>query len=39
VYDHGQLRRVGPVDVSSLGEPVATIGGSIHVFQMPTETH
>ncbi|MBW2725424.1 MAG: phospholipid carrier-dependent glycosyltransferase [Deltaproteobacteria bacterium] len=36
VYDHGQLRRVGPVDVSSLGEPVATIGGSIHVYTMPT---
>lgn len=36
MYDHGQLRRVGPVDVSGLGEPVATIGGSIHVYHRPT---
>ncbi len=34
VYDHGQLRRMGPVDVSALGEPVASIGGSIHVYRM-----
>lgn len=33
VYDHGVLRRVGPVDVSSLGEPVASIGDSIHVYR------
>lgn len=33
VYDHGGLRRVGPVDVSSLGEPIASIGDSIHVYR------
>ncbi|MDP6977612.1 MAG: phospholipid carrier-dependent glycosyltransferase [Myxococcota bacterium] len=32
VYDHGVLRKVGPVDLSSLGDPVASIGGSIHVY-------
>ncbi len=35
VYDHGGLRKVGPVDLSSLGEPEATIGGSIHVYRIP----
>lgn len=34
VYDHGVLRKVGPVDVSGLGEPVAQIGGSIHVYRL-----
>ncbi len=34
VYDHGVLRKVGPVDLSSLGEPVASIGGSIHVYHL-----
>ena len=35
VYDHGRLRKVGPVDLSALGAPVATIGGSIHVYRVP----
>ncbi|MCP5043099.1 MAG: phospholipid carrier-dependent glycosyltransferase [bacterium] len=34
VYDHGALRKVGPVDVSSLGDPVASIGGSIHIYRL-----
>jgi hypothetical protein len=34
VYDHGTLRRMGPVDVSSLGPRVASIGDSIHVYRM-----
>lgn len=38
VYDHGALRRMGPVDVSSLGDRVASIGGSIHVYRMAAET-
>jgi hypothetical protein len=33
MYDRGRLRRVGPVEVRGLGEPVANIGGSIHVFR------
>ena len=33
VYDHGGLRRVGPVDGSSLGEPIASSGDSIHVYR------
>jgi hypothetical protein len=34
VFDHGSLRRMGPVDVASLGEPIASIGGSIHVYRV-----
>ena len=34
VYDHGSLRRMGPVDVSSLGPRVASIGDSIHVYRV-----
>jgi hypothetical protein len=34
MYDHGVLRRVGPVDVSSLGDPIAELGGSIHVYRI-----
>ncbi len=30
-FDHGTLRNMAPVDVSGLGEPIAKIGGSIHV--------
>lgn len=34
MFDHGVLRRVGPVDAARLGEPVAEIGGSIHVYRI-----
>jgi hypothetical protein len=34
MYDHGALRRVGPVDAASLGEPIAQLGGSIHVYRI-----
>jgi len=33
-YDHGVLRIVGPVDEAALGEPVARLGGSIHVYRI-----
>ena len=33
MFDHGQLRTVGPVTVQGLGEPVS-IGGSIHVYRV-----
>lgn len=32
-FDHGELRVVGPV--TATGEPVASIGGSIHVYRIP----
>jgi 4-amino-4-deoxy-L-arabinose transferase-like glycosyltransferase len=32
-YDRGQLRIVGPVEPVGLGEPIAKIGGSIHVYR------
>ena len=35
LYDHGTLRRLGPIDVSALGEPIAKLGGSIHVYRVP----
>ena len=34
MYDHGALRPVGPVEVRGLGDPVASIGGSIHVYRV-----
>jgi hypothetical protein len=34
MYDHGQLHIVGPVDPARLGEPAASIGGSIHVYRI-----
>lgn len=34
MYDHGGLEVVGPVDVSRLGEPTASLGGSIHVYRV-----
>lgn len=34
VFDHGSLRRMGPVDVAKLGDPIASIGGSIHVYHV-----
>jgi hypothetical protein len=34
MYERGKLRSVGPVDPSVLGEPIARIGGSIHVFRV-----
>ena len=34
VYDHGELRLVGPVTVGT-AEPIASIGGSIHVYRVP----
>jgi len=34
MYDHGELRPVGPVEPVGLGEPIATIGGSIHVYRV-----
>lgn len=37
LYDHGTLRRMGPIDVASLGEPVARLGGSIHVYRVPEQ--
>ena len=33
-YDHGALSIVGPVDEASLGEPIARLGGSIHVYRI-----
>jgi len=33
-FDHGVLRIVGPVEVVGLGEPIADIGGSIHVYRV-----
>jgi hypothetical protein len=35
MYDHGRLRIVGPVAIA--GEPVASIGGSIHVYRIPPQ--
>lgn len=34
MFDHGVLRRVGPIDPAPLGEPIARIGGSIHVYRI-----
>ncbi len=34
MVDHGQLRSVGPVMTKGLGAPVASIGGSIHVYRI-----
>ena len=34
MFDHGELRRVGPAVVTGLGAPVS-IGGSIHVYRVP----
>jgi hypothetical protein len=34
MYDHGALRVVGPVAPTGIGEPIATIGGSIHVYRV-----
>ncbi len=34
IFDHGELRQMGPVVVEGLGEPVASIGGSIHVYRV-----
>ena len=34
MFDHGQLRRVGPVEVRGIGDPIARIGGSIHVYRV-----
>jgi len=36
-YDHGVLRMVGPVEVLGLGEPIARLGGSIHVYRVEPE--
>ena len=33
LFDHGTLRLMGPIDEHSLGERVASIGNSIHVFR------
>lgn len=35
LYDHGEMRRIGPLDVARLGEPIARLGGSIHVYRIP----
>jgi hypothetical protein len=34
MYDDGALRVVGPVAPTGIGEPIATIGGSIHVYRV-----
>ncbi len=34
MYDDGALRVVGPVTPTGVGEPIATIGGSIHVYRV-----
>ena len=34
MYDDGALRLVGPVEVQGLGEPIAKLGGSIHVYRV-----
>ena len=34
MYDHGRLHTVGPVEVRGLGAPVASLGGSIHVYRV-----
>ena len=34
MYDEGELRLVGPVDVKDVGDPIARIGGSIHVYRI-----
>jgi 4-amino-4-deoxy-L-arabinose transferase-like glycosyltransferase len=36
-FDHGVLRMVGPVEVVGLGEPIARLGGSIHVYRVGPE--
>ena len=36
-FDHGALRIVGPVQVVGLGEPIARLGGSIHVYRVGAE--
>ncbi len=36
-FDHGVLRIVGPVQVVGLGEPIARLGGSIHVYRVGAE--
>ncbi len=33
-FDHGVLPMVGPVEVVGLGEPIARIGSSIHVYRV-----
>ncbi len=37
MFDRGALRAVGPVDIEAagLGDPVARIGNSIHVYRIP----
>lgn len=34
MYDHGALRPVGPVEPVGIGDPIADIGGSIHVYRV-----
>lgn len=34
MYDNGSLRVVGPVEPVGIGEPVASLGGSIHVYRV-----
>jgi hypothetical protein len=34
VFDHRELRQMGPVIIEGLGDPVASIGGSIHVYRV-----
>jgi len=34
MFDRGVLKRVGPIDRAGLGEPIADIGGSIHVYRV-----
>ena len=34
MYDDGALRLVGPVEVKGVGDPIARIGGSIHVYRI-----
>ncbi|MBW2232879.1 MAG: glycosyltransferase family 39 protein [Deltaproteobacteria bacterium] len=35
MLDHGALREVGPIIVEGLGPPIASIGGSIHLYRVP----
>lgn len=34
MYDEGALRLVGPVEPVGIGDPIAKIGGSIHVYRV-----
>jgi hypothetical protein len=34
IYDHGELRMMGPFNLALLGEPIESIGGSIHVYRI-----